>query len=219
MKIYILIMLENLLYFLEYAQMTKFIFDLDGTVTKTETIPLISKHFGLSEQIDELTSETIKGNIPFVESFIKRVYILGKLPVNEISELLKDVELYEKVVGFISEHREDCIIATGNLKCWVNELVKRIRCKCFCSDGIIQDNKIIKLTNILKKEDIVQKYISEGEKVVYIGEGNNDAEAMRLADISIGSGLTHMPANSVLSIADYIVFSEEALCRQLNQLL
>ena len=59
----------------------------------------------------------------------------------------------------------------------------------------------------------------EGEKVIFIGDGNNDVEAMRLADIAIASGLTHMPAKSVLSVANYLVFSEEALCRQLNQLL
>ena len=42
---------------------------------------------------------------------------------------------------------------------------------------------------------------------------------MRLADVSIASGLTHMPANGVLSVADYLVLNEEGLCRQLNQLL
>ena len=65
----------------------------------------------------------------------------------------------------------------------------------------------------------MERYKSEGEKVVFIGDGNNDVEAMRLADVSIASGLTHMPAKSVLSVADYVVFNEEGLCRQLNQLL
>lgn len=199
--------------------MTKFIFDLDGTVTKQETLPLISKHFNIQEEMDKLTMETVKGNIPFVESFIRRVYILGQLPINEVCDLLEGVELYEKVVEFISQHSEDCLIATGNLECWVDKLAKKVGCCCYCSDGIIEDNKVLKLTSILKKENLVQRYQSEGEKVVFIGDGNNDVEAMRMADVSIGSGLTHMPANSVLSTADYLVFSEEALCRQLNQLL
>ena len=71
----------------------------------------------------------------------------------------------------------------------------------------------------MRKENLVEKYKSLNEKVVFIGDGNNDIEAMRAANISIASGLTHMPANGVLSIADYLVFNEEALCRQLNQLL
>lgn len=199
--------------------MTKFIFDLDGTVTKQETLPLISKHFKIQDEIDNLTMETVKGNIPFIESFIRRVYILGQLPIDEVANLLEKVELYADVTKFIKEHKENCIVATGNLECWIDKLSKKVGCCCYCSDGIIKNNKVEKLTRILKKENLVERYKSEGEKVVFIGDGNNDVEAMRLADISIASGLTHMPANSVLSIADYLVFNEEALCRQLNQLL
>ena len=199
--------------------MTKFIFDLDGTVTKQETLPLISKHFNIQEEIDNLTMETVKGNIPFVESFIRRVYILGKLPINEVSKLLETVEVYSMVTDFISQNKENCIVATGNLECWVDKLSKKVGCCCYCSDGIIEDNQVKKLTRILKKENLVERYQSEGEKVVFIGDGNNDVEAMRQADISIASGLTHMPANSVLSVANYLVLNEEALCRQLNQLL
>lgn len=199
--------------------MTKFIFDLDGTVTKQETLPLISKHFKIQEEIDNLTKETIQGNIPFVESFIRRVYILGKLPINEVSDLLAKVELYKNVANFISQNSENCIIATGNLECWIDKLASKIGCCCYCSDGLIENNQVVKLTRILRKENLVERYKSEGEKVVFIGDGNNDVEAMRAADISIASGLTHLPAKGVLSIADYLVFNEEALCRQLNQLL
>jgi len=199
--------------------MTKFIFDLDGTVTKQETLPLISKHFKIQDEIDNLTMETVKGNIPFIESFIRRVYILGKLPIDEVSTLLEGVQVYDKVVEFISQHKQDCIVATGNLECWIDGLSKKVGCCCYSSDGIIEDNNVKKLTRILKKENLVERYQSEGEKVVFIGDGNNDVEAMRLADVSIASGLTHMPANSVLSIADYLVFNEEALCRQLGQLI
>ena len=39
--------------------MTKFIFDLDGTVTKEETLPLIAKHFSVEGEIMELTRNTV----------------------------------------------------------------------------------------------------------------------------------------------------------------
>ncbi len=199
--------------------MTKFIFDLDGTITSEETLPLISKHFNIQEEIDALTQETIQGNIPFVESFIRRVHILGKLPVDEINSLLEKTKLHSKVFEFINEHKEDCIIATGNLNCWVEKLIKKIGCGCYSSEGIIENNKVQKLTHILKKENVVKKIQETGEKVVFIGDGNNDIEAMRIADISIASGLTHKPAKSILTVTDYLVYTEEALCRQLNQLL
>ena len=70
----------------------KFIFDLDGTITSEETLPLIAKHFNVQEEIEQLTRETIQGDIPFVESFIRRVFILGKLPVDEVAALLENVK-------------------------------------------------------------------------------------------------------------------------------
>ncbi len=199
--------------------MTKFIFDLDGTVTSKETLPLIASHFGIEAEMYELTKETIAGNIPFIESFIRRVFILGKLPISEISDLLKAVTLYKNVVTFIKENINDCVIATGNLRCWTENLLNSIDCKYYCSDCSIKGNKVNKLTSILKKEDVVKLYKSNGERVIFIGDGNNDAEAMRIADVSIASGLTHYPAKSVLATADYLIFNEDALCRQLTQLL
>ncbi|MWV61201.1 HAD-IB family phosphatase [Helicobacter saguini] len=199
--------------------MAKFIFDLDGTITKEETLPKIASHFNLQDKIDNLTKETIKGNIPFIESFIRRIHILSQVNISEISNLLENTTLYTKLLDFIHTNPQHCIIATQNLSCYIDKLLQKIGCCYYSSSAITKDDKVVKIKEILKKENIVKHYKDLGEKVVFIGDGNNDVEAMRLANISIASGLTHTPANSVLSIADYLVLSEEALCRQLNQLL
>lgn len=196
----------------------KFLFDLDGTVTSIETLPVISEHFGCTEQILELTAKTVQGNVPFVESFIRRVNILGDYSVNEISDLLAKVPLYGNIAKFIDDHKEDCIIVTGNLTCWCEGLFKKIGCKCYGSEAECVDDKVIKLKSILRKEQIVEQYKSLGETVVFIGDGNNDLEAMRQANVSIAVGLTHNPAQSLMSICDYIIFNENALVRQLRQL-
>lgn len=196
----------------------KFLFDLDGTVTSQETLPIISKHFGLEEQIEKMTQETVQGNIPFIESFIRRVNILGQLPVSEISELLANVPLYPLVSQFIREHRQDCVIVTGNLQCWCKDLGQRIGCLAYYSEADVENNRVVKLRSILRKEHIVDQFKALGETVVFIGDGNNDLEAMRHANISIAAGLTHHPAKSLYAIADYVIFNEKALCRQLNLL-
>ena len=197
----------------------KFLFDLDGTVTSEETVPLISSHFGVESEIHQLTLETVKGNIPFIESFIRRVNILGNLPVDEVAHLLGNASLYTHVAEFIRLHAEDCAIVTGNLDCWCSMLGERIGCKAYYSEAIVEDNRVKKIKSIWRKEQVVDQYKAVGETVVFIGDGNNDLEAMRHADISIATGLTHKPARSLYSIADYIIFNETALCRQLNQLL
>ena len=43
--------------------MTKFIFDLDGTITKQETLPLISSYFNVQEEIDKLIDVLNNPNI------------------------------------------------------------------------------------------------------------------------------------------------------------
>lgn len=198
--------------------MTRFIFDLDGTISAEETLPLIAARFGIEEKIGELTRETIAGNIPFAESFAKRVKILSYLPVSEINELLRQVRLHPALLGFIHANRGHCAIATGNLDCWVHLLLQRIGIESHSSSARVENDRVVELTKILRKEDVVKKFKERGEKVVFIGEGHNDLEAMRLADISIASALTHSPAGSVLKVADHLVYEEGELCRLLNRL-
>jgi HAD superfamily phosphoserine phosphatase-like hydrolase len=196
----------------------KYLFDLDGTLTKCETLPLIAEKFGLKNEIDNLTRQTIKGDIPFVESFIHRVNILKAIPVSAVCELLSNVLMHDSVVQFIKENANDCVIVTGNCRVWVQALADRIGCQLIASETDVVEDRITKLTHIVKKEDVVRSFQAQGEEVVFIGDGNNDAEAMRLANISIGSGLVHMPARSVLDVCDYLVFDENALVRQLIQI-
>lgn len=195
----------------------KYLFDLDGTVTMCETLPLISSHFKIEDEIDKLTQETMQGNIPFMDSFERRVKILASLPVDEISTLLSTVPLYPLISDFIRKHKADCVIVTGNLRCWCEALGEKIGCEAYYSEALVKNNTIHKLTSILRKEQIVDWFKALGETVVYIGDGNNDLEAMRHADISIAAGLTHRPAESLYSVADYIIYNEKALCHQLNK--
>lgn len=195
----------------------KFLFDLDGTVTSQETLPVIANHFKCEEEIAELTKRTVAGNVPFIESFIRRVNILGKYPVRETCDLLEKVPIYPELKHFIDAHRADCIIVTGNLTCWCEGLFKKIGCQCYGSEAQLEGDRVVKLKSILRKEEIVDRYKALGETVVFIGDGNNDLEAMRHANISIAVGLTHNPAQSLLAICDYVVFNEHALCRQLKQ--
>ena len=197
----------------------KFIFDLDGTITSEETLPLIARHFNVQEEIEQLSRETMQGDIPFVESFIRRVFILGKLPVDEVASLIESINIYPSIFDFISSHKEQCVIATGNLLCWSEKLLARLGCEAYCSDAVVEDNKVVRITKILDKELVVAKYKNEGYEVVFIGNKSEDLEAMRSADIAIATGMVQYPAKSILPMTNYLIFSEEALCRQLSQLL
>lgn len=196
----------------------KFIFDLDGTLTSLEVLPTISQNFDCQNEIGDLTAKTLAGNVPFIESFIRKVNILGDYSVDKINAIVASIPIYSLLLDFIQAHKEDCVVVTGNLSCWCKGIFNRIGCECYGSEAKVEEDRVVKIEKILRKEVIIDQFKAEGEEVVYIGDGNNDLEAMRHADISIASGLTHYPSMSLLSICDYAVFDEGALFRQLNQL-
>jgi HAD superfamily phosphoserine phosphatase-like hydrolase len=196
----------------------KYLFDLDGTLTCQETLPVIASHFNCAEEIAELTRKTVQGDIPFPDSLTSRVIILGQYPVSETSALLARIPVYPQIRQFIDAHRPDCIVVTGNLTCWCKGIFEMLGCLCFGSEAEVADDKVVKIRSILRKEDIVDRYRALGHKVVFAGDGGNDAEAMRHADISIAVGLTHVPAPSILAICDHTAFDEHTLCQLLESL-
>lgn len=199
--------------------MIKFIFDLDGTLTKEESIPKIASHFGIQADIKELTREAVRGNTPFGASFQQRVQLLKSLPVEEVACVAARIPLYEKMVDFISRHRDACIVATSNLRCWTEKLVKRIPCGIYASEAEMREGKVQGISVLLDKAAIVETYKRAGDTVVFIGDGSNDVDAMKRADIVIAAGITHRPADAVLRIADYTVRDEEMMVKTLEEIM
>lgn len=196
----------------------KFIFDLDGTITVQEILPLIVRYFGVEEDLANITNEIIQGSVPFIEGFVRRVHMLGKLPVAKVASLLEQVAFRSKIYEFIQAHKEESVVVTENLDCWVEKLLNRIGCQWYASEARVENDKVVSMVKVLNKEQVVKKYQDLGEKIIFIGCGNNDMEAMRIADIAITVGLMHHSVNSIVSFTDYLIFDEKAICRQLNQL-
>ncbi|BEU88628.1 hypothetical protein TAMA11512_20920 [Selenomonas sp. TAMA-11512] len=183
--------------------MTKCIFDLDGTLTREESLPRIAEHFGIGSEMETLTREAVLGKIPFWASFQKRVHLLKTLPVREVADVLYDIPLYEGLIGFIARYSGSCAVATSNLSCWVERLAERIPCEVYASAPKLEEGRLLGIETLLDKAAIVRDWQREGHRVIFIGDGSNDASAMELADIAVAAGITHRPAEAVLDVADY----------------
>jgi phosphoserine phosphatase len=192
-----------------------FLFDLDGTITKKEILPIIAKELGLYEEIRRLTEDTIKGVIPFHESFLKRVELLKGIPVKIVQDIVSSVPLNEKIVQFIEANRDSCYIVTGNLDVWVGPLCEQIGVKSYTSHAEVKDGFITKVTEVLEKGKVAKGFVGN---FVAIGEGNNDVDMIKKATIGLAYGGVHSPANSVLACASHAIYEEEQLCRFLRQL-
>ena len=200
------------------TQKIKFLFDLDGTITKEETLPIIGAAFDVKDELAMLTASTMEGKIPFIESFIRRVEILSNIEPEQISSVLAEIPLFEDIVNFIKMFPDSCAIVTGNCDIWVKGLLASFDCDKHTSTARHIDGKT-KLSKIINKKEIVQEYQNQGFEVIFIGDGNNDADAIRAANIGIASYLVHTPAPSVMEVTDFVVCSEVALCRLLSQIL
>jgi HAD superfamily phosphoserine phosphatase-like hydrolase len=193
-----------------------FAFDLDGTVTKKEILPLIAKEIGIQKEMAILTKKTMAGEIPFDQSFKKRVNMLKKVPINKVQEIVKNIKLSNPILHFMQKNRNRCYIVTQNLDVWVELLLKKIGIPALTSKADYKGNRLIGIKKILRKNIIHRKV---DYPVVVIGEGYNDLEMMIDAPISIAFGGIHKPADPVLEVVDYAIYDENQLCRFLKQLL
>lgn len=191
---------------------TAFCFDLDGTVTRQEILPLISKEVDLREEINLLTQLTLDGLIPFQNSFKLRVKLLSTIPISKVAEIVSDVELDPQILKFIREHREDCYIVTGNLDVWVEEMIRsRIGCDYFSSEADYSQNKLNGIKKIMIKAEVVQKLRSRYDRIVAVGDSMNDCPMFQEADVRIAFGGTHNPVYSLVKLSDYVTFDPGSL--------
>lgn len=195
-----------------------FLFDLDATITRQEILPIIAKKIGKYDEIKSITENTMKGELPFKQSFLKRVKILSELSVPEIQEMVEQIPLNDSLVQFITDNKDRCYMATGNLNVWIEPIVRKLGLQnnVFCSKAVVSSGYVEDVFSVVDKASVVQQMVLP---FVAVGDGNNDAAMIEAADIGIGYGGVRDIAPSVLECATHAFYDEEKLVDFLNRLL
>ncbi|MGN0940417.1 MAG: HAD-IB family phosphatase [Selenomonadaceae bacterium] len=193
-----------------------FAFDLDGTITLDETLPLMARELGLEAEMTRLTDATLSGEIDFRESFRMRYDMLSAIPVRRIQEIMRRVRLDEKISSFIRRNKTRCVVVTGNLDAWVEPIRKKLSCRFYTSTSAHDDTGRLVLLDVLDKSRAIREIKEKtGEKIVAVGESFNDIPMFEEADIAIAYGGVHPPVAEAERLADYTVSSGDELCRLL----
>lgn len=192
-----------------------FFFDLDGTITTEELLPIIARACGVEQKINKLTAMTISGNIPFEYSLRHRVDILRSVPVSQVQEIVLNVGIDPYIKDFLRNHSEKCTIVTGNIDVWIEKLALELGVKMISSKARVEGDEIIDLYHVLDKSTVPLTF--EGATCA-VGDGNNDFGLLLNSNIGIAFGGVHQPATSLLEVADFAVYDGSALCRLLSQL-
>ena len=195
-----------------------FLFDLDSTITRKEILPTISKKIGKQTEMRKLTEATMRGEIPFKNSFLSRVDILKDVSVDEVQNIVKNIPLNKEIANFIRDNKDRCYIVTGNLDVWICKLMDKldISSHVFCSRAEVTDNKIGKVISVADKELIVKQFV---QPLVVIGDGDNDSGMAEYSDIAIGFGGVRDIAPSLLRTIDFAFYDDATCANFLKRLL
>ena len=197
-----------------------FCFDFDGTVSSEESLPLLAKELDIVEEMSTLTDITMKGIIPFPQSFRLRVKLLSALPLARAQEVMDRVPISPGIAEFIRNHRDQCVIITGNLDAYMEPIVRKLPCRFFTSKALMKDNQVAGIETLLDKGDTMRMLRDrEGHRhLVAIGDGANDIPMFESADVAVSYfGVTR--ANELLyPFSHYVVFKEKSLCQLLKTL-
>jgi len=198
-----------------------FVFDLDGTVTEQEILPMLGAVAGLEQELARLTALTLTGAINFKQSFHQRFHMLRHLPLERVKAAMAAIPLNPHIEAFIVAHREQCVLATGNLDRWIQPLLERLGCACYCSTSRLEPESKLELVSILDKGEAIRDLRASRpdiKRVVAVGESVNDLPMFHHSDICIAFGGVHEPVPEVLQIADHVVYEGRALCQLLLKL-
>lgn len=191
---------------------------MDSTITRKEVLPEVAKKINRIEEMRRLTEATMMGEIPFRTSFLQRVEILSDIPVQEVNQIVSEIPLNDSIVNFIQKNRDRCYIVTGNLDVWINGLMKKIGMEnhCYCSKADVVDDYISKIVSVADKELIVRQFV---QRIVMIGDGDNDSGMARMSDIAIGFGGVRDIAPSLIRNIDFAFYDDKCCADFLWKLL
>jgi HAD superfamily phosphoserine phosphatase-like hydrolase len=196
----------------------KYCFDLDGTITSQEILPIMAAELDIYDEISALTKATINGLITFEQSFKLRCKLLSDIPLKKVQEIADDIKLNKAIVQFIKENNDNCYVITGNIYEWIKPIMEKLGCRIFCSKGNFVNSKLIHLEKIINKGEVIKKIRKSNDLIISVGDGMGDVLMFEESDLSIAFGGVHEPIETLLKVSNYLVYNEVSLCRLLKTL-
>lgn len=198
---------------------TAYCFDLDSTVTTTEILPQLSKELGIEQDMKLLTELTMQGLIPFERSFNLRIKLLSLMPLDQSVDIINRTPLSPSIAQFIRNNKSHCYIITGNLDCYITNLItENLGCKFYCSTADLVEGKLKGIARIVDKAAALAEVRKKYARVIAIGDGNNDIDMIKAADVGIAYGGVRTPPKALTDVADHQVSSDTELCALLESI-
>ena len=174
------------------------VMDVDGTLILEEVIDLLGKEAGREEEISQITSQAMQGELDFESSLRKRVSLLEGLPVSVFEKVFDSIHLTPNAQEFISILQKNGIpvgLVSGGFTPIVERLAKSLGIAYFSAnqlevkDGLLTGKLVGQIINPEVKKATLEQWRKElqfpRERTVAIGDGANDLLMLKSAGLGI----------------------------------
>ena len=174
------------------------VMDVDGTLILEEVIDLLGREAGCEEEIAQLTSQAMRGELNFESSLRKRVSLLEGLPISVFDTVFKSIQLTPNAQEFISILQKNGILVglvSGGFTQIVERLAKSLDIAYFSAnqlevkDGFLTGKLVGQIINPEVKKATLEKWTEElklsKERTIAIGDGANDLLILKSAGLGI----------------------------------
>ena len=174
------------------------VMDVDGTLILEEVIDLLGREAGCEEEIAQLTSQAMRGELDFERSLRDRVSLLEGLPISVFDKVFKSIQLTPNAQKFISILQRNGIIVglvSGGFTPIVERLAKSLDIAYFSAnqlevkDGLLTGKLVGQIISPEVKKDTLEQWRKElklsKERTIAIGDGANDLFMLKSAGLGI----------------------------------
>ena len=170
------------------------VMDVDGTLIAEEVIDLLGREAGCEEEISQITSQTMRGELDFERSLRARVALLEGLPISIFDTVFKSIHLSKNAQEFISILQKKGILVglvSGGFAPIVERLAKPLGISYFSAnqlevkDGYLTGQLVGEIVTGQVKKATLEKWRTElglpKERTIAIGDGANDLLMLKSA--------------------------------------
>ena len=174
------------------------VMDVDGTLILEEVIDLLGREAGCEEEISQITSQAMRGEIDFESSLRKRVSLLEGLSISVFDKVFNSIHLSPNAQEFISILQKKGILVglvSGGFTPIVERLTKSLGIAYFSAnqlevkDGLLTGKLVGQIISPQVKKETLEKWRKElkfsKERTIAIGDGANDLLMLKSAGLGI----------------------------------
>jgi len=175
-------------------------FDFDGTLSDDEMMVLLGEQYGVADEIEDITTRAMRGELEYAESLRERAALLDGLPEAEAAAAYEHVHLRPGAANLIRELRDAghvVVILTGGFEEGVAAALEKENVEVDAitanrlpvADGHLTgavEGSLIEGTKDDALDAAAMEFGTDLADTIAVGDGANDLPMLKRAGRSIG---------------------------------